>query len=110
MISCPLCGYKVVCAGRPHKHHMINKSKLRGNKAARHYVEVKHPDVFLVEICANHNVSRWADTREAASILLRYKVKLLGEDYVREIWDGIPWKVPRPELRFDVLYCLTKNG
>ena len=103
MILCPLQGYKVACAGRPHRHHIINKSKLRGNKAARDYVEKEHPDIFLIEICANHNVSRWADTREAAGILLACKVAEYGEDYVREIWDAIPWKVPRPELRFESL-------
>ena len=104
MNSCPLEGYGTFCAGGIHHHHIINRSKLRGNKAARNYCEMQYPEIFLVQICANHNVSRWADTREAAGILIAHKVMLYGEDNVRKIWDGVPWKVPRPELRFDVLY------
>lgn len=104
MFGCPLRGYKIECGGRNHYHHIINKSKLRGNKAARHYCEVEHPEIFLAEVCANHNVSRWADTREAAGMLVRMKAEQYGEEYVRHIWDGVPWKAPRPELSFDVLY------
>ena len=104
MFTCPLKGYETFCAGSMQRHHIINKSKLKGNKKARHYVDVEYPHIFLVEICENHNVSRWADTREAAGILIAHKAMLYGEDTVRGIWDGVPWKVPRPELRFDALY------
>ena len=104
MFTCPLKGYETFCAGNMQRHHIINKSKLKGNKKARHYVDVEYPHVFLVEICANHNVSRWADTDTAAGILLKHKVDLYGMDYVRSIWDNIPWKVPRPESRFDALF------
>jgi len=83
-------------------HHILNKSKLRGNKSALRYVN-SHADVFLTPVCQAHNVGRLADSKAAQAILLGLKCEELGADYVREVWDGIPWKVPQTDLSFEAV-------
>jgi hypothetical protein len=93
-------GKNIRCSNVLHGHHILNKSKYRGNKAVAKYVK-KHSEVFIAQVCSTHNVERWADTPAAQRILLRKKSKLLGVDYVKQIWDGAPFKVHHPELSYD---------
>jgi hypothetical protein len=93
-------GKNIRCSNVLHNHHILNKSKYRGNKAVAKYVK-KYPEIFIAQVCSTHNVERWADTPAAQRILLRKKSKLLGVDYVKDIWNGAPWKVWHEELSYD---------
>ena len=82
------------CAGPIEHHHIINRSKTRGNKKARKYL-----DKFVAPVCHYHNVSRIADTKRAQKILIR-KLEQTGVN-VRQIINGIPWKVKHKELSYE---------
>jgi len=100
MAECELEGFNdVKCGGRIHRHHLINRGKLRGNTSARIYCE-QHGEIFWCDVCEYHNVMRWADTKQARRILLKKKVEIFGTEYCKEVIDGIPWKVKPPELSF----------
>lgn len=108
METCALRGFgtnvngKVVrCNGRLENHHILSKSKYRGAKDVKKYVD-QHPEVFIAQVCSVHNgATKLADTPAARRILLRKKTELLGIDYVKGVWEEIPWKVPPKELSYD---------
>jgi hypothetical protein len=91
-------------------HHVINKSKLRGNPKAKHYCEKVHPEIMLVPMCALANVSRLADSKAGCAIVLRRLSNLWGEEYVRGVVDGIPWSTPQPDLRYEALVANLPEG
>lgn len=80
-----------------HKHHFINLGKLRRKSAARKYVN-KLAWFFEVDVCAVHNVSKIADTKWARKVILEQLDEEHGVGVSRAIVDGVPWKVPPPEL------------
>ena len=99
MKECELEGFNdVECGGRIHRHHLINKAKLKPSQKI--YCEQEHPEIFFCDVCEFHNVMRWADTKQARRILLKKKVEIFGMEYVKEVVDNIPWKVKHPELSF----------
>ena len=69
------------CSGRLNSHHIINKSRTRGNKAARKFIDA-HPEIFFARVCAHHNQSRWADTKRCRRILVLHKTASQGLDAV----------------------------
>jgi len=77
-----------------HLHHIVNRSKLQKNLAALRFCERLHPEVFTTTACAQANISRLADSKEAQAILLTRKMALFGEDYVRGVWSEFEalWK------------------
>ena len=87
------------CGGPLHKHHIINKSKYRGNAKVKKYIN-KHPHIFYADVCAIHNVGRFADTKEAQRFLLMRRCDEWGLHNVMNAVDRIPWKVKPPELSF----------
>ena len=93
-------GKVIKCSNDLHNHHILSKGKFMKSKAVKKYVD-KHPEVFLAQVCSVHNVQRWADTPAARRILLRKKVELFGNGYVRNVWDSTPWKVFPHELLYD---------
>ena len=96
-------GKVIRCSQSLEGHHILSKSKYRGAKAVKKYVK-KHPEVFIADVCSVHNgATKLADTPAARRILLGKKNKLLGSDYVRDIWNGAPWKVFPHELRWETI-------
>ena len=96
-------GKVIRCSQSLEGHHILSKSKYRGAKAVKAYV-AKHPEVFIADVCSVHNgATKLADTPAARRILLEAKVELLGEEYVRSVWNGLPWKVPPHELSYDAI-------
>lgn len=57
------------CYGRLHRHHIINRSRTRGNKAARKFVD-DNGWLFWANVCEGHNVGRLADTKAMRSFLI----------------------------------------
>jgi hypothetical protein len=88
------------CSGELHYHHIINRTKTRGNTKARKYCDQPKLRAW---VCAAHNVGRYADTREAVSELLTAKTFFHGEDEMRRVVDEIPWKKPQEDLRYSKL-------
>lgn len=100
---CHLASWRHRCGGGAHEHHIVSRGKLQKNAAARLFCEREHPEIFLVTICGNANVSRLADSKEAQAILLAGKVALFGEEYVRGVWDEFVTLWRGPALRIDGL-------
>ena len=92
---CALEGYAVACIGGCQNGHLMNKSKARGNKAARDYLG---QEMNLSPQCLAHNVGRFADTREAMKIQLLQKIFKHGWTEVKEYYDNVPWKVHKVEF------------
>jgi len=65
------------CSGRIHRHHIVNRSRTRGNKAARKFVD-DNGWLFWADICEGHNVGRTADTKQAKRYLLSRRVDRYG--------------------------------
>ena len=103
MNECELAGERIPCAGGLQNHHLISKGKLQKAKAAKKYCEKEHPEVFIRQICAAHNTSRLADTKWARRLLLKRAVADFGIEYVRDIVNGIPWKVARPGMSYKAI-------
>lgn len=93
---CWLLGYKVRCGGETEAHHLISKGQARGNKKVRKLI-----DNLKVPVCANHNISKLADTRPARRILLEHFVEEVGEDWLREYINVLPWKLQPHWLTFE---------
>ena len=70
MPECALAGYQITCSQNMHKHHIINRSKARGNSVVRQELDC---DELIADVCSKHNVSRIADTKECRSLLLWQK-------------------------------------
>ena len=96
--DCALEGYGIPCLGELQHGHLMNKSKARGNKAARDYLG---QEMNISPQCLAHNVGRFADTREAMKIQLLQKIFKHGWTEVKEYYDGVPWKVHKVEFEFE---------
>lgn len=96
---CPLEGYWIACS-LPlfERHHLIGKNLVKGNDAAREYIDAEEGQVW---VCKAHNGGKWADSRVARAVLLLVQVHKYGEIHMREWLAGIPWKVPQYEYTFD---------
>lgn len=79
-MRCELEGFRVPCQGRIHRHHVVNRSRTRGTNAKE--VIDTWPEVFLADVCEHHNVSRYADAKEARTILFRARVNMYGRRHV----------------------------
>jgi len=103
-MTCELAGFRIPCGGPIQRGHVLSKSKIRGNKRAAAVLE-KWPEVFFAAECANHNVSRYADTKDAVDILVSARVYRLGEEYVREaLWELAQcFKADRNRFSLDAL-------
>jgi len=97
------------CGGAIHGHHIINKSKYRGLGHIKKYID-KHPHIFFANVCAVHNVGRWADTPAARRFLLLRKCDKYGAHNVINAIDNIPWKTKPVELSFDGLVGKERRG
>lgn len=88
------------CRGGDQNHHILNRSQLMKAKAAKKFCEETHPEIFIAKICAAHNTSRMADTKEARRYLLQRRVANFGYEYVSGVLEELQtkFKVPRPEL------------
>lgn len=102
--GCPLAGYRIACSGRLHLHHIVNFTKARGNERLRRFL-ANNPPELTAYICADHNVSRWADTREARRRLLWYNSERYGEARVRRVYEQALalLKVVPPEWRWEAV-------
>jgi len=98
--TCALAGWRHTCSLGYHRHHLVNLSKLRSNAQAKGFVERRAFEVFLPTVCGAANISRLADTKEAQAILLRERMVLLGEDYVRGVWKKFSalWTGSAPDI------------
>lgn len=92
----------VKCSRNIHIHHIMNEGKL--SSAGKAYVN-ERLHIFGIDVCENHNIMRWADTKGARKFLLMKKIELLHPfwgfmtaSFVAIIWDSIPWKVVPHEL------------
>ena len=92
---CWLRGYGK-CAGRISAQHLISKGQARGNKKVRKLI-----DQLLVPVCMHHNNSKIADARWARKILLQRFAEEIGEAWLREFIDALPWKQQPRWLTFD---------
>jgi len=75
--GCALSGFKIRCVGDLQGHHIINKSKTRGNKEGRDIL-VACPLEIMAKVCYGHNVGRLSDTPAACKILLLQKIYEFG--------------------------------
>ena len=101
--ACALEGYPpkdpVQCYGGCQNGHLVNESKARGNKrGVKEYL--KH-EINISPQCVAHNVDRWADQYEARKWQLLQKIWKYGFSAVKEYYDGVPWKVPKPEFSLE---------
>jgi len=94
---------KYECSRNIDLHHFISRGKLMSADAARKYCEVTHPEVFMVPVCNLHNAgTKIADSRKARKYILLRLIDTFGADYLKEVIDGVPWKVP--SAHFDLTY------
>jgi len=97
-MECELTGFlEMECTRRMQRHHLVNKSRLRGNPEALAYCEA-NAWLFLSDVCSAHNGSRIADQTDARARLVRQKVEQYGEQKVRVRLDGL-----RALLRADTM-------
>jgi len=83
--GCALVGYGPKCYGRLTGGHIINKSKVGGNKEGRAiliaqaklFIETGVAEIMTLQ-CVAHNVDRWADESEAVKIMLLQKIYEFG--------------------------------
>ena len=105
--ECELRGYRIDCSGgQPQNHHLFSRQKLRKAKKAKIYCEETHPEIFIRKVCANHNVSRIADTKWARRVFVKLSASpdMFGIEYVRDIIDNVPWEpIPCPELSYKAI-------
>ena len=101
--GCELAGYRIDCAGGIQNHHLISRGALQKATAAKKYCEKDYPEIFIRGVCAAHNTTKIADTKWARRVLLRQSAQLFGIEYVKDIVNGIPWKVARPELSYKAI-------
>ena len=100
MPDCALEGYLIECSGGLQTHHIINRGKARGNKRVRQELDC---DELTIKICAAHNVSRIADTKEARAILLKQKIDEFGYDRMKNKINGLSWKVKHQEFTLEAM-------
>ena len=97
-VGCSLIGYGCQCVGNCQNGHIINESKARGNSKVKKYL--KH-EMNISPQCVAHNVGRMADTYDARKIQLLQKIFKHGWTEVKEYYDGVPWKVHKPEFELE---------
>ena len=100
MPECALKGYLVECSGGCQLHHIINRGKARGNPRVRQELDCNELTAW---VCAKHNTTKLADTKEARAILLKQKVLEFGYDHMNNKINGLSWKVPKPEFSLDAM-------
>ena len=61
------------CSGRIHRHHIINRSRTRGNKAARKFVD-DNGWLFWADVCEAHNVGRISDGKAARGYFIAQRI------------------------------------
>ena len=66
------------CSGRIHRHHIINRSRTRGNAAARKFVD-DNGWLFWADVCEAHNVGRVADAKWARAYFIASREAMYGE-------------------------------
>lgn len=98
--ECALAGYRVECAGPLTGQHILNKSKARGNAEVR-AILARCPEEVMAEVCAAHNVDRWADQKDAQRILLLQNIYRFGWRRMKDFFDGLPWKVRHQDLTLE---------
>ena len=76
-VGCALIGYGTRCDGPPTGGHILNKSKVRGNKEGRAILSAC-PNEIMANQCYQHNINRWADEPEAVKIMLLQKIYQFG--------------------------------
>ena len=84
------------CQGKIEAHHLISKGQARGNKRVRKLI-----DHLKIPVCQFHNMGKWADTRWARKVLLQRFVEEIGEGWLQEFIDALPWKYQPRWLTFD---------
>ena len=95
---CALEGYSIQCSGNCQNGHIINESKARGNAKVKKYLK---QDMNISPQCVAHNVGRVADSYDARKIQLLQKIFKHGWSDVKEYYDGVPWKVHKPEFELE---------
>ena len=100
--ECELEGFAGIKCGRSfHSHHLINRSKAK--KGTKAYKALDAEELKCI-VCDNHNAhTKSADWPSARRILLLKKIERYGADHMRELINGIPWKVPFPEMSFEAI-------
>ena len=111
-VGCALIGYGCQCYGNPTGGHIINKSKVAGNKGGR-AILVEQAKVYkatgIAEImthqCEAHNIDRWADEPAAVKIMLLQKIYEFGYLHMAEWFDVFlaTFKVHRVDLELERL-------
>jgi hypothetical protein len=99
---CALEGFRIQCYGRLERHHIINKTKARGNAEVRAILATCPPEV-MAWVCEAHNVGRWADSHEAQRILILQKVFEFGYGHMRHFWNALPWKVSGQDTKLEAM-------
>ena len=113
MSDCFLNGFPHDCGGpKLDKHHLINRSKLRGNPEARKLVEGKWSHLFIQDVCANVNRNRIADTKAAQAFMFSKLVDVWGWDYVSSALDEVraAFKCKVMELRLEAISSSAIQG
>lgn len=100
---CALQGYIIRCQGPLTGQHILNKSKARGNKEIRAILASCPPEVMANVCQEGHNISRWADTKEAQKILLLQKIHEFGWAHMKTFFDDLPWKIPHHDMTLEAL-------
>lgn len=97
----PVWGWPV-CSGPStlQQHHVINKSRLAGNKEAKRLVEGEYKKIFIRWVCAKHNTDRYADMPYARAFLVR-QWGALAEHALEEI--RACFKSDTEDLRYEAL-------
>ena len=101
--DCELAGYRIDCAGGIQDHHLISRGALQKATAAKKYCEKEHPEIFIRDICAAHNSTKIADTKWARRVLVRKSKETFGIEYVKDVLDAVPWKVPNPKFSYKAI-------
>jgi hypothetical protein len=88
-----------------HTHHFWNTKGVKGDKAKeiKHVIEVLYPWVFLHDVCATHNVERYADTEAARKVLIRSVLDIHPIDHVEEAFKELRriYTSPPDQLRLE---------
>ena len=92
--ACALEGYRIACRGPLQGGHLFHRGEVRGNAEARkilvaqaaQFMETGHAELMAWQ-CAEHNVGRYANSREAKRIQLLQKVYEYGWQHMAEFME-----------------------
>jgi hypothetical protein len=93
------------CSGPLDRHHILNRAKLMRVRGAMEYCQ-EHKEVLLADVCRHHDAdTKLADTAAARAYLIRKRVSLFGEEYVRDVLDGLRalCKSEMPDWRLEAI-------